>query len=146
VIWNASIYDDLDEMRKDMDALSEMLGYTGAYRSSFPRLNAYEDKDAYWLAAEVPGIPRPDLDVRCDGSTLTLAGRRPGAARGREGILRQERQAGGFEKVFRFPGKVEAGAVSARLENGILMVRVPKAEEAKPKPIEIRAAAPGKGA
>lgn len=145
MLWNTSIYDDLDEMRKDMDALSEMLGYTGSYRSSFPHLNAYEDHDGYLLAAAVPGVRREDLDLRCDETTLTLFGKRSAASGKGAEILRQERDAGGFEKLFRFPGKVKAEAVSARLENGILTVRVPKSEDAKPRPIAIKSGEAGKG-
>jgi HSP20 family protein len=147
MLWNTAIFNDLDDMRKDMDALSEMLGYTGAYQTSFPRINAYEDKDGYTLAVDVPGIPRKDLDMRCDEGTLTLFGSRGKLEQSHaRRVLRQEREAGSFEKIFRFPAKVDSARVSARLENGILLVKVPKAEEAKPKPIAISVGDAKKGA
>jgi HSP20 family protein len=147
MLWNTATFNDLDEMRKDMDALSEMLGYAGTYRSSFPRINAYEDKDGYTLAVDVPGIPRKDLDIRCEEGALTLIGSRGKLEESHaRRILRQEREAGSFEKIFRFPSKVDSGRISARLENGILLVKVPKAEEAKPRPIEITLGDARKGA
>lgn len=140
MLWKPWVYSDLDEMRKDMDALSEMLGYAGDYSTSFPLMNAYETKDEFVLAAEVPGVKREKLAVRCDDNTLTICGERSAPAH--EGhhrhILRQEREAGSFEKIFRFHSKVEPGGIKAKLVNGILLVRIPRAEHAKPKPIDIQ--------
>lgn len=140
MLWDTLVFNELDEMRRDMEAMTEWGGLQMAAGAGFPGLNAYESKDEYVLALFAPGIAKDKLDIRMEENSITISGDRPLPAE--EGpdrtYLRHERGHGAFEKTLRFPAKVNRGNIQARLENGILVIRAPKAEEAKPKTIEIR--------
>ena len=137
MLWDSLIFNDLDEMRRDVDA---MFGFEGAITTTFPLLNVYENRDEVILVAQVPGIKKEDLEIRFEDGTVILAGGRelPGEESQSRRFLRQERMYGRFEKIFRFPAKVMTSDITAKLENGILVIRAPKAEEAKPKQITIQ--------
>lgn len=140
MLWDSLVFNELDEMRRDMDALADWSGLRMAAHSAFPALNAYESKDEYLLAVFAPGIAKNKLEVRMDENSITISGNRPLPVE--EGpdrmYLRHERGHGPFERTLRFPAAVNRGGIQAQLENGILTIRVPKAEEAKPKTIEIK--------
>jgi HSP20 family protein len=140
MLWDTLTFNDLDEMRRDIDALGEMLGTNGAYQSSFPSINAYENHDEITLAVFVPGIEKKDLEIRCENDTVTLIGGRdlPFDEGPDRRYLRHEREHGKFEKAFRLPAKVVSSEITAKLENGILFLRAPKSEESKPKQINIQ--------
>lgn len=137
MLWDTMIFNELDEMRRNMDA---MFGLEGSAAASFPLLNAYENRDEVILVAQVPGIRKEDLELRFDDGTVTLVGGRESPVE--EGptrrFLREERAFGRFEKFFRFPAKVVTSEIKAKLENGMLVIRAPKAEDAKPKQIIIQ--------
>ncbi|MEO6098613.1 MAG: Hsp20/alpha crystallin family protein [Fibrobacteria bacterium] len=102
--------------------------------------NAYESKDEFIIAAIVPGIAKDAIDIRFDEGAVTLSGSRsmPNGEGPDRKFLRQERAHGEFEKIVRFPAQVNPAGITAKLDNGILVIRAPKAEAAKPKQIEIR--------
>lgn len=137
MLWDTLTFNDLDEMRRDLDA---MFGLEGAVATSFPLLNVYENRDEVMLVAQVPGIRKEDLEIRFEEGMVTLAGDRepPTGAEPSRRFLRHERAYGRFEKIFRFPAKVVTSDITAKLENGILVIRAPKAEEAKPQQITIQ--------
>jgi len=106
----------------------------------FPAVNVYESDDALELSMKLPGINPKDLDVTVNQDTLTLKGSREvdKAPEGAE-YLRQERGAGSFVRSFALPFPVNTGDVAARYQDGILTVRLPKAESAQPRKIAIKA-------
>jgi HSP20 family protein len=106
----------------------------------FPAVNVYESDDALELSMKLPGINPKDLDVTVNQDTLTLKGSREvdKAPEGAE-YLRQERGAGSFVRSFALPFPVNTGEVAARYQDGILTVRLPKAESAQPRKIAIKA-------
>lgn len=140
MLWETSVFNEIDEMRRDMESMGDWDGIRRAPRAAYPSLNAYETRDEYVLTLFAPGLAKDKLDLKVDENSLTVSGNRPLPVE--EGpdrtYLRHERGHGPFEKTFRFPSKVNRGGVQARLENGILSIRVPKAEETKPKTIEIK--------
>lgn len=140
MIWDTMVFSELESMLRDRAALSEFGATDGGYRHSFPLFNGYESKDDFILTAFVPGIARDNLDIRFEDGSVTLKGGRglPVSEGPDRTYLRQERAHGEFEKLFRFPVKVVQAGISAKLENGVLVIRAPKAEEAKPKQIAIQ--------
>lgn len=140
MIWETMVFNEFEARHRDMAAISEYTGTDGSYRNSFPLLNAYENKDEFVLVALVPGLAKDNLDIRCEEGSLKLRGSRglPVAEGPDRNYLRQERAHGEFEKFFRFPVKVVQAEISAKLENGVLVIRAPKADEAKPKQIAIQ--------
>jgi len=109
----------------------------GVAPAGFPALNVWEDGDTLYVEAELPGVKSEDIDVSVVGSDLTIRGHRN--AQTAEGVAyhRQERAIGEFARVLRMPAEVDSAKVEASLSNGVLLLKLPKAEAAKPKKIKV---------
>jgi HSP20 family protein len=104
----------------------------------FPPVNVSEDQDNYYLHAEIPGIKSDDLDIQADAKSVSIAGKRE-ITNGEDNIKyhRQERSAGQFSRMIALSGEIDSDKVTANLENGILLLTLPKAEAVKPRQITI---------
>lgn len=105
-----------------------------------PALNVWDEGDALAIEAELPGVRTEDLELSVVENELTL---KVGVlALEEEGVTyhRRERPIGQFTRVVRLPSSVDASCVSADLRNGVLLVRLPKAEHAKPRRIQVQVA------
>ena len=103
-----------------------------------PAVDLLQDKDHFVLRAELPGLRREDIHVSLHEDVLTLSGeRRQEKSADERGNVRSERSYGRFERRLTLPVRVDAERVSANYEDGILIVTLPKAEEAKPRQIEV---------
>jgi len=117
-------------------------GEAGA-RAWAPALDIAERNDAYVVTVEVPGIKPEELDITIENGALTISGERRFETESKEQQFhRIERRYGAFRRSITLPNRVKADAVEASFEDGLLQVVVPKAEEAKPKRIEVRAGHP----
>lgn len=138
--WSA-----FDQLRREMEGLFDRFSgapaWSGDWRGVFPAVNLYETADAYHLTAELPGVESDDIHVSLEDSTLVLQGERKidYATRKETSLHRRERQAGGFRRAFELPAAVDADKVEAVHRNGVLMLRLPKAPEAQPRQISVRA-------
>lgn len=97
----------------------------------------WETDEAFVVELEAPGFDREDLEVAVERGMLTITGRRNLDAAEDEEFHLRERTAGQFRRSFSLPASIRADDVSARFENGVLRVRMPKAEEARTKKIEV---------
>ncbi len=137
------LFEDLDRMRRQMDLLTE--GITrGLWREPragvFPLMNVTEDKDNYYVRAELPGIKSDELDLSVTGDTLSISGERKLPSEDENAQYhRRERETGRFSRIISLPSQMDTGKVEAKCNDGILTVTLPKAEEAKPKQITIKA-------
>jgi HSP20 family protein len=105
-----------------------------------PALDISERKDAYVVTVEVPGIKADDLDITLEDGLLTIKGERRFTQESSEQQFhRVERRYGSFRRSITLPSQVQAEQIEASFEDGVLEVTVPKAEEAKPKKITVRA-------
>ena len=105
-----------------------------------PAVDLLQDRSRVVLRAELPGLRREDIHVSLHENVLTLSGERRQEKNGDErGSLRSERFFGRFERRFTLPVRVDGSRVAAQYEDGILTVTLPKAEEAKPRQIEVNA-------
>ena len=104
----------------------------------YPRVDISESKDSYLIRAEVPGMKKEDFSLEVKDNTLTLSGEKK-FEQPAEGVeyRRVERVAGKFVRSFTLPELVKHDAIKATYQDGVLEIQVPKAEEAKPKQIEI---------
>jgi len=102
-------------------------------------LDVHADEEAFKITATVPGLDVEDLKVEILDDVLTLRGEFPESPNGTGEFLVRERASGKFERKLRLPVSVDAEAAEAKVENGILTVRIPKAEEARPRLIEVKA-------
>ncbi|MDD2604645.1 MAG: Hsp20/alpha crystallin family protein [Desulfobacterales bacterium] len=137
-----SLFDELGRMQQQMTRLSEALQPRLFARPSagvFPAVNLTEDKDTYYLRAELPGVKSDALDIQVTGRNLSVSGERVVDTEG-DGVRyhRREREGGKFSRVIGLPTDIDAEKVSAKMENGILTIQVPKAETAKPKQISVK--------
>ena len=133
-----SPWDELQRMRQQLDQMFDDAPVQRASAGVYPLINLTEDKDKYYVRAELPGVKGDALDIQVTGKNLAISGERKIAAE-EEGARyhRREREAGTFSRMIGLPGEVDTDKVEARLENGILTILVPKAEIAKPKQISI---------
>ena len=105
-----------------------------------PPVDIFERQDHLVIRAEVPGVRMEDMDVRIENGVLTLHGERKQETGLEENAHRMESIYGAFTRSFSLPTTVDAAKVAATLKDGVLEVSVPKAETAKPKKVEIKAA------
>ena len=106
-----------------------------------PVVDIFEQGDDLVVRAEVPGVKRDGLDVKVDGNTLVLSGERLRDKDAEEGQnYRRERSYGSFVRSFTLPKTVDSTRISAVYRDGVLDVRIPKAEDAKPRQIEVKVA------
>jgi HSP20 family protein len=145
VRWSPSR--DLMVMRDEMTRLfNEFFRGGEAHEGSWwagawtPAVDLYETDDALVLKAELPGFSKDDVHLELKDNTLTLHGERKRELDVKEGQYhRVERAYGVFRRSFMLPALVDADKVEATFKDGVLELKLPKAEEAKPKRIAITA-------
>jgi len=128
----------LGEMDRLLGAMGQPLGLRSVPRGTFPAVNVYEQADAAVLTAEVPGVSVEDLHLAVLGDSVTLRGERKSEAGEGERYYRRERPMGTFERTLTLPAPIDPDSVTAEYRNGILRVRMEKAEEAKAKKIAVK--------
>jgi HSP20 family protein len=101
-------------------------------------VDLYATQEAYILRATVPGVRPEDIDIQVEGDLVTLAVKPQAHEEGRRYLLR-ELPAGLVERRIRLPEAVNPSKAKAALENGLLTVRLPKAEHLLPKHIKVKA-------
>ena len=99
---------------------------------SFPPVNIVENTNAYQLEVAVPGLEKADFNIKLDGNLLTISADKKVAAKTEtEKVIRKEFSNKAFKRSFTLDEKIEAGAIEAKYENGILKLNLPKKEVAK---------------
>ncbi|MEQ8834201.1 MAG: Hsp20/alpha crystallin family protein [Miltoncostaeaceae bacterium] len=133
---------EITTLREDMNRLfSRTLGDAPEAASTWsPAVDIFDAPEAIVLKAELPGLDAGDIQIEVDDNVLTLRGERRFEDRVEEGRYhRVERAYGAFQRTITLPQNVRADAITANVERGVLEVRVPKAEEARPRKIEVQA-------
>jgi len=142
-------FNDVDRMFQAMDQLqskmNRIFNYSG-YRpiagwnvaESGPRTNMYDAGDYIQLTMEVPGIQKEDLHIKLQGNYLEIKGERKMHAPEGYSAHRVERGAESFTRSFTLPMDVDSTRVEAALQDGILTLRMPKQEAAKPRQITVQ--------
>ena len=141
------LFQEMDMLRREIDHVFRGVGRNSLYPSflpglgtgGYPRVNLSEDEENYYLEAAVPGIDPKDLDLNLMQGTLTLAGERKSGENTGQTWHRQERGAGKFMRTIELPNSVDGAKIDAEYRNGILLVKLPKQQSAKPKRISVRA-------
>jgi len=135
-------WSDFERMRHDMDALMRSLGGEagpGQGAMVYPLLNIFEDSDNIYVHGEVPGVLPDDLDISVEGDTLLIKGERKSCLGGEQvSYHRREIQCGTFSRAITLPTRVNLDGVSARSVDGILSITLPKAEDVKPRQVEVK--------
>ena len=135
--------DELERLRRQIDLFGADFPsriFRGGTAGVFPLMNMTEDKENFYVRAELPGIAGDALDISVTGDTLTISGERVMPTEDKNAKYhRRERDAGKFSRIVNLPSQINTTKVKANSKHGILTVTLPKAEETKPKQITVKA-------
>ncbi len=115
-------------------------GEAGAVRTWAPVVDIMETEADLVVQAELPGMKMSDIEVEVTSESLVIRGERKVDDSAKDAYIRVERPAGPFQRSFTIGVPVQPDKVKATYKEGILQISIPKAEEVKPKKIEISAA------
>jgi HSP20 family protein len=136
-----SHYDPLTNFRVFEDAFTRMLSEPQTNRPWSPAVDIYETENELVLKADLPDVDAKNVDVRVENLTLTISGERKFEKSGNEkGFHRIERSYGNFTRSFAVPNTFDTENIAASFKNGVLTVKLPKKEAAKPRTIKIETA------
>jgi len=133
----------LSNLRDELDTLFELPFWSNFGRQTqlfsgwTPALDLYQNNDNVIAVVELPGMRKEDIEISLHDGMLTIAGERKTETQGGEKAERSERYIGKFRRSITLPTRVDANKVSATYKDGILTVTLSKAEEAKPKQIQV---------
>jgi HSP20 family protein len=134
-------FGDLLSLRQAMDRLFEesfVNPRTWQFgEGQFVPVDVYATSDEVVVEAILPGVKPEEVDITMEGNTLTIAGDTSAMIPDREGLLLQEIRRGRFSRTLTLPAGLEADKATATFEDGILTLRIPKAEQVKPRQIKI---------
>jgi HSP20 family protein len=135
-VWN-QLHQFQDEMNRLFDRWN---GGSQVSPAGFPALNVWEDGEEVYVEAELPGLDLKDLEIYVTGGNqLTLKGERKPQVPQQGVWHRQERAFGAFNRTLTLPFPVNPDQVDARLENGVLNLKLTKHESARPRKIPVKA-------
>jgi HSP20 family protein len=142
--WN--IFPEMSILQRRMNRLFDEASqdWTGEVNTNAwsPDTDIYETESSLVLQADLPGFNAKDIDIVVENSVLTIRGERQTDAKVQpEAFHRMERSYGKFSRSFTLPASVNAQNIQANYTNGVLSVTLAKAEQARPKRIEIAATA-----
>jgi HSP20 family protein len=143
--WNpfGSVQEEVARFQHEMDRLFNRFGIPEPGRPAvaltYPALNIWEDENFLYVEAELPGSKMTDVEIFVTGETqLTVKGARPPLEIKNVEWHRQERPFAAFTRVIPLPCPVEPGKIEACLEYGVLTIKMPKKEEARPRKIIVK--------
>jgi len=136
------LWDAFDSLRGEMDqalSLVRLPDVSGLFdRSAAPAMDVLETDEGFLVYADVPGLPKEDLELSVTGSLLTIKGdKKTGVEGGKNKSFRQETWTGSFSRTIDLPGQIDPEKVEAELKDGVLILRIAKREEAKTKQITV---------
>jgi HSP20 family protein len=134
-------FGDLLSLRQAMDRLFEesfvnpQTWHSG--EGQVVPMDVYTTNDEIVVEAILPGVKPEEVEITMEGNTLTIAGDTSAATPEREGLLLQEIRRGRFARTLAMPAGLEPDKATATFEDGVLTLRIPKAEQVKPRQIRI---------
>ncbi|MCM2264236.1 MAG: Hsp20/alpha crystallin family protein [Desulfuromonadales bacterium] len=146
---NWDLLREMSQVQRDIDEAFRGFGLGRLFAPGFdaglalrdwPRINLREDADHVYVEALLPGVEPDKIDMSVLGNTLTLSGERVVVDSDKNGRTwhRRERGTGKFLRSIELPVEINPDKVKAEYQHGLLLVTLPKVEEAKPKRISIK--------
>ncbi len=137
------LWQQLQHFQSEMNRLFDRWGDDGdrgaGTLTAFPPVNVFEEGEQLYVEAELPGVSLNDLEIYVTGQDqLTLKGERKPQAPEKGVRHRQEREFGTFSRTVALPFAVDPNQVDARLEHGVLTIKLVKHESAKPRKIVVK--------
>jgi len=134
-------FDDLLRLQGRLDTLLRnpapaLFGPSGP--GGYPPVNVFRGKEGIVVRAELPGFAPEEVTITSEGRRLTISGERKPSTEERGGYHRRERPWGKFSRTFVLPDDLDPERASAQVRHGVLTLRVPLAEAAKPRQIAVQ--------
>lgn len=124
------------------DLVSRFIGNAAASHSAtaYPAFNVWSNEDGAVITSELPGVKMDELDLTVHGKTVTIKGARKEQQDQQQGqFVRRERPDGEFSRMIELPYQIDNAKVEAKLQNGVLEIKLPRAEADKPRKIAVGA-------
>ncbi len=135
--WNP--WRDLARVQREMDQIFQRAGRPAAEVD--PPVDVWVGEDEATVRAELPGVAPDGIEISIEDDVLCLRGNRKVEAPAGEARWHlREREGGDFRRKLRLPFRIDSRAVAARFSDGILEVKLPRAEADKPRRIAVQAA------
>jgi len=142
-LGNLDPFGQIARFQRDMNNLFETHRWQSrsARAREYPPLNVSRDENELIVSVELPGMSMENVQLSLTGDTLSIKGERKTMAADAKDVaaLRTERPAGGFMRTIELPERTNPDKAEARYANGVLTVRIPKDEAARPRRIEVKA-------
>lgn len=138
------VFGRLSDLRNEIDRLFESpfadFGRTSNLLGGWmPAIDLSEDKDHFTVKCELPGMKKDDINLTLHEGCLTISGERREEQTHKDvEVHRAERFVGRFQRSLSLPAPVAADKIAAQYKDGVLTVKLPKTEEAKPKQIDVK--------
>jgi HSP20 family protein len=132
------------DLRRRMDRMFEdsfraMDQWEGGEQQASLALDVSEDQDKYTIKASIPGVNPDDVEITMNNDILTISGQSSQENEQEQGQLHlRERRFGSFSRSIRLPNAINSDHIEATCENGVLTIQLPKAEETKPRRINVQ--------
>lgn len=144
--WNpvSEIFSDLFQKHQEIDRIFDAFFSggkfdDGTYGDFWTPIDIVEKDDAYIVEAEIPGMKKEDVKITIENNVLTIQGEKQQKKDEKDqNYRRSERVFGSFIRSFSLPSSVKVNEIDAKYQDGVLRITLPKAEEAKPKKIEVK--------
>jgi HSP20 family protein len=133
-VWNME-----DEINRMFEQFGKPFGWVADQGRYAPAMDVRETDEAYIVEADVPGMKKDDVHIEVADNVLTIKGERKDEKEEKDkNYHRVERLFGSFARSVALPAGIDAGKVSAKFDNGVLTVTLPKPEERKPRRVEVK--------
>jgi len=129
-----TIFDELYYLNKEMNRIFGGYNYSGDY---WAKTNIYETNNGYVIVSKLPGVLKGDVNISIKDNTLKISGERKKETADKTYLLLNERFTGKFNRTFILNEKVDYNNIQAEMKNGLLMIKLAKSPESKPKKIDI---------
>ncbi len=116
---------------------NDWFGSRTSGRGAFPPVNVFSEGDDYVVVAEMPGVKKEDLDVQVKGDTVRIQGKKVVETAGEVSVHRRERAGGQFDRTLSFPAQLDSAKAAADYRDGVLTLRLPRADSEKPRTVAI---------
>jgi HSP20 family protein len=126
-------------VQRAMDSVmgNDWFGSRTAGSGASPLVNVFNDGEDFVLVAELPGVKKEDLDVQVRGDTVRIQGKKAVENADNASVHRRERTAGQFDRTLTLPAQLDAAKVSAEYRDGVLTLRLPRAESERARTVTI---------
>jgi len=132
-------FDALSSLQQALESFraSDWLAAGPSGGGAYPALNIFRKGDDFILVAEVPGVPKSELEIQVKSNTIRLAGTKAVSYPEKASLHRRERSGGKFDRTVALPVEIDADRVKAECRDGLLALWLPRAEYDKPKTIPV---------